>query len=70
MRTITHIVIRTPTPKGVEAFGWKPAVTDWCESLEAAQESAYLEAADEPAPDKYDYTSWVIVPLPQPMYMP
>ena len=46
-----------PTRLGAK-FGWKPELLLVTDNEEDARYAAYLEAADEPAPDKDAYVVW------------
>lgn len=49
-----------PTPLGVDAFKLTARLIDTFDVKEDADLCAYLEDADEPAPDKRDYARYVV----------
>lgn len=49
-----------PSRLGYASFGWQPMLLGQFDSLGAAQEAAYIESCDEPAPDKHQYMYWHI----------
>jgi hypothetical protein len=53
-----------PTPLGIEAFSFKERMIDEFEDKEDAHLCAYLEDADEPAPDKRHYARYVVREVP------
>lgn len=55
-------MVYMPTALGFIAFGSLPAIEGTYENKADAEEACYLANADEPAPDKYDYARYEIVP--------
>lgn len=50
-----HEVWNIPTKLGSDSFGWVPKKLKEFEDKDMAEEFAYLEDCDEPAPDKHQY---------------
>jgi len=52
-----------PTPAGIKSFKWAPKLIDTFDDKEDADMCRHLEDADEPAPDKYEYCNWYVIPI-------
>lgn len=55
-------VVHMPTALGFIAFGWLPSLHSQHNTEEAAKEEAHMTELDETAPDKREYSTYIVVP--------